>query len=80
MRHLNDGVNRAMLRQTIKAQGKTQAQIAVAYQKDNALISNKLTGRAPFNVSDINFFKEYLKLSTEEATAIFFSGISKEAI
>ena len=79
VKHLCDGVNRDRLRGIIAARGLTQTQIAAAYQKDNALISNKLTGRAPFNASDINFFKEYLKLSTEEATAIFFGNI-KEAI
>jgi len=80
VKHLCDGVNRGRLRGIIAARGLTQTQIAAAYQKDNALISNKLTGRAPFNASDINFFKEYLKLSTEDATAIFFSGLSKEVI
>ena len=73
IKHLNDGVDRDKLRRIIAARGLTQKQIAIAYGKDNALISNKLTGRAPFYTGDINFFKEYLNLSTEEATAIFFS-------
>ena len=80
VKHLCDGVNRDKLRGIIAAQGLTQTQIAAAYGKDNALISNKLTGRAPFNARDISFFKEYLTLSTEEATAIFFPDWGKEAI
>jgi len=80
VKHLCDGVNRDKLRGIIAARGLTQTQIAAAYGKDNALISNKLTGRAPFNVRDIDFFKTYLNLSAEEAVAIFFSGWSKEAI
>ena len=80
VRHLCDGVNRDKLRRIIAARGLTQSQIAIAYRKGNALISNKLTGRAPFNARDINFFKEYLNLSTEDATEIFFSNPNKEAL
>jgi transcriptional regulator with XRE-family HTH domain len=71
-RGINDGVNRNKLRQVIKSSGLTRAQLARAYGKSVTRISNKLAGRAPFRVGDMQFLKEYLNLSTAEAADIFF--------
>jgi hypothetical protein len=35
---------------------------------------SKLTGRAPFNVGDIQFFYAYLDMPTDEAVEIFFGS------
>jgi transcriptional regulator with XRE-family HTH domain len=74
IRYLNDGVNRNKLREVIRAKGETQTRIAAAYGKHNALISNKLNGRAPFMAKDISFLFRYLNLTPAEAAEIFFSG------
>lgn len=69
-----DGVDRPRIKKLLKARGLTYVNAAHACGKSYMAIRNKLEGYAPFTVEDIQCFYELLKLTSEEATAIFFGA------
>ena len=69
-----DGVDRSRIKKLLKTRGLTYLNAAHACGKSYMSIRNKLEGYAPFTVEDIQCFYELLKLTSEEATTIFFGS------
>ena len=69
-----DGIDRSRIKALLKARGLTYANAAIACGKSRIAMINKLYGLAAFTVEDIQCFYELLKLTSEEAAAIFFGN------